>query len=356
MRAMRLDALGEWGSSAPPDLRLHTVPSPRPGVGEVLISVSVCGVCRTELDEIEGRTPPSALPRILGHQVVGRILEVGAEVDASWLGKRVGVAWIFSACGRCEWCQSGQENLCPYFVATGRDVDGGYAELMVAPAAFVHELPETIDEARLAPLLCAGAIGYRSLELTGLIERAARLEPKGQRLRLGLTGFGASAHLVLRMVAAAYPAIDVYVFARSSAEQSFARELGARFAGGSAERAPEALHAIIDTTPAHGPMLHALGNLAPGGRLVVNAISKQPGDLSAWQSFDFHRDLWLEREIKSVANVTRKDVRTFVDLAEAHRFLPEVTEYPLEEAPRALQELKTGPVRGAKVLRIRKSD
>lgn len=354
MRALRLHQLGVWDSPlrSTPDLRLETVPDPRPGPGELLIAVHACGVCRTELDEIEGRAPPSSLPRILGHQVVGRVVDRGAGVARPALGQRVGVAWIFDACGHCEWCREGRENLCPSFVATGRDVDGGYAELMVVPAAFAHELPANVDEARLAPLLCAGAIGYRSLRLTGLPERARELAAGAPPLRLGLTGFGASAHLVLRLVRAAHPGIEVYVFARSERQRAFARELGAVWTGATEDRAPTPLHAIIDTTPAHQPILEALRNLAPGGRLVINAISKQTDDLGAWQSFDFHRDLWLEREIRSVANVTREDVRELVALASQLRFLPEVTEYPLAEAPRALQELKSGHVRGAKVLRM----
>lgn len=311
------------------------------------MEVSVCGVCRTELDEAEGRAPPSALPRILGHQVVGTVVECGVAADAHLLGRRVGVGWIFSACGVCEWCAVGQENLCPEFRATGRDVEGGYAEFMVAPADFVHELPDDIDDERVAPLLCAGAIGYRSLRLTGLLDG-----PPARR-RLGLTGFGASAHLVLRLVRAAFPHLDVFVFARSEAERSFARELGAVWTGDTTSRAPERLHAIIDTTPAHTPVLEALRNLAPGGRLVINAISKESADLGSWLDFDYHRDLWEEREIKSVANVTRRDVRDFLELAARGQLLPEVTVYPLAEAGRALSELKAGQVRGAKVLRVK---
>lgn len=360
MRAMRLHALGSWDAeleSAPspttpaPVLRLDEVPVPRPSPGEVLLEVRACGVCRTELDEAEGRAPPSALPRTLGHQVVGRVVEVGRDVEPTWVGRRVGVGWIFGACGACEWCVAGYENLCPEFRATGRDAEGGYAEFMVAPAAFVHELPDTLTDTEVAPLLCAGAIGFRSLRLTGLIEPPASGQTR-RATRLGLMGFGASAHLVLRMIRTAFPEIDVYVFARNDGERVFARELGAVWAGDIAEPAPEALHAVIDTTPAHGPLLESLRKLAPGGRLVVNAISKEARDLSRWLDFDFHRDLWLEREVKSVANVTRKDVRDFLALAASARFLPEVTEYPLEEAERALLELKRGQVRGAKVLRI----
>lgn len=347
MRVLRLHALGTWGGATPPDLRLEQVDDPRAEAGQVLIAVNVCGVCRTELDEIEGRAAPSALPRILGHQVVGRVVERGAGVTTPKIGQRVGVAWIFSACGTCEWCLTDQENLCPHFVGTGRDVDGGYGELLAVPAAFVHELPEDIDDARLAPLLCAGAIGYRSLRLTGLLERLSKTT-----LRLGLTGFGASAHLVLRMVEATMPGLEVFVFARSATEREFARELGAVWAGDTSERAPAPLHAIIDTTPAHLPILEGLRNLAPGGRLVINAISKQTDDRNVWETFDYHRDLWMEREIKSVTNVTRRDVRDFVALAQKARLLPEVTEYPLEDAPRALEELKLGRIRGAKVLRI----
>lgn len=319
------------------------VPIPVPGEGEVLIQVSVCGVCHTELDEIEGRTPPDQFPRIPGHQVVGRVVACGRTVTEPQPGDRVGVAWIYSACGCCEYCLSGRENLCPQFRATGRDANGGYAEYMVAPAAFVYPLPDTLSDEEIAPLLCAGAIGYRSLNLTGLVN--------GQRL--GLFGFGASAHLLLRLVQSTYPQTGVYVFARSEKEQAFALELGAAWAGGTQATPPQLLHAAIDSTPAWLPVVSALRVLLPGGRLVINAIRKESQDQNQLLELDYPMHVWMEKEIKSVANVARRDVQAFLALAAQIHLHPEVVGYPLEEANRALLSIKKGHIRGANVLRIR---
>ena len=315
---------------------------PDPGDHEILIRVTACGVCHTELDEIEGRTPPPVLPVIPGHQVVGRVERRGRAARAFKPDDRVGVAWIYSACGSCVFCRSGRENLCPDFRATGRDADGGYAEYMAVPEAFAHHLPAALSDLETAPLLCAGAVGYRALRQAGL--------PEGGRL--GMIGFGASAHLVLKMVRGVHPLSPVFVFARSTGERAFARELGADWAGVPEETPPEKLDAIIDTTPVWTPVVGALKNLAPGGRLVINAIRKEETDKSAWLGLDYARDLWMEKEIKSVANVTRADVREFLDAAERIGLRPEVEIYPLEEATRALIDLKMRRIRGAKVLKI----
>jgi propanol-preferring alcohol dehydrogenase len=284
----------------------------------------------------------SKAARVLGHQVVGRIQALGDGVAGWSVGDRVGVAWIFSACGSCSQCRSGQENLCSMFQATGRDQFGGYAELMTAPAAFVHRIPQEIADEEAAPLLCAGAIGYRSLRLTNLTD--------GQSL--GLTGFGASAHLVLKMVRQKMPRSNVYVFARSERERTFALELGAVWAGDTGDAAPVPLDAIIDTTPAWLPIVKGLENLAPGGRLVVNAIRKEARDLAELLQLDYPRHLWLEKEIKSVANVTRQDVREFLALAAQASLKPQTRLFPLTDANQALVELKTQGVVGAKVLLV----
>lgn len=341
MRAMLLRDLGPVGEGGPA-LEAVDYPEPVPGPGQVLIAVTACGVCHTELDEIEGRTPPALLPMIPGHQVIGRIESMGDDVSGLRVGARVGVAWIFSADGQCAHCRSGQENLCPQFRATGRDAHGGYAQRMVAPAAFVHPIPEAFSDAEAAPLLCAGAVGFRSLRLTRLADGD----------RLGLTGFGASAHLVLKLVRHQFPRTSVFVFARSPEERRFARELGAVWVGDTTDRAPESLHAIIDTTPAWTPVVSALANLEPGGRLVINAIRKEGNDKQALLTLDYAQHLWMEREIKTVANVSRSDVREFLRLAEVVPLRPEVQEYALEDANRALWELKARKIRGAKVLRI----
>lgn len=342
MKAMLLEALGAMSPTAAP-LRFAEIPPPLPGPTEVLIRVSVCGVCHTELDEIEGRTPPPALPVIPGHQVIGVVESKGAQVSSIKTGVRVGVAWIGGACGVCPRCAAGMENLCDDFRATGRDRNGGYAAFMTADAGFVHPVPDTIADAEAAPLLCAGAIGFRALRLSGLQDG----EP------LGLAGFGASGHLVLKMVRHTHPSSEVCVFSRSEEEQTFARQLGAAWAGNFGDRPPMLLRSVIDTTPAWSPILHSLDVLAPGGRLVVNAIRKEDRDRNALLGLDYSRHLWKEKQITSVANLTRRDVREFLDLAAMIRLRPEVQEYPLEEANRALQELVDRKIRGAKVLRIR---
>jgi propanol-preferring alcohol dehydrogenase len=341
MRAMILRSLASLEENPEP-LELAERPVPEPGEGEVRIRVSACGVCHTELDEIEGRMPPPRLPVVPGHQVVGRVDALGTGVTGVREGDRVGVAWIYSACGRCRYCREGNENLCPYFRATGRDADGGYAEFMTAPASFVHPIPGAFSDVEAAPLLCAGAIGWRSLRLTGLEDGES----------LGLTGFGASAHLVLKMVRHRYPNTRVHVFARSEGEREFARELGAAWAGDSAEEPPEKLAAVIDTTPAWQPVVEALKHLEPEGRLVINAIRKEERDKSALLALDYPAHLWMEKEIKSVANVARDDVRSFLAEAAEIPIHPEVQEFPLEAANQALRELKQRKIRGAKVLRI----
>ncbi len=326
----------------PAPLVLAEMPEPAPGRGELLIEVSACGVCHTELDEIEGRTPPPAFPVILGHQVIGKVAALGPDAGRFRTGERVGVGWIHSVCGVCDACLSGNENVCERFRATGRDVNGGYAEFMTVPEAFAHPIPEIFSDAEAAPLLCAGAIGYRSLRLANLRD--------GQNL--GLTGFGASAHLVLKMVRHQFPRVKTHVFARSERERLFARELGAAWTGTIEETPPGKLQAIIDTTPAWRPVVEALRNLAPGGRLVINAIRKEEKDKAELLRLDYPEHLWLEKEIKSVANVARRDILEFLALAETIPIRPDVEEVPLAEANRALAELKAGKIRGAKVLQM----
>jgi propanol-preferring alcohol dehydrogenase len=339
MKAMVLERITNLTENRTP-LSFQEVPKPRPGKNEVLLKVSACGVCHTELDEIEGRTAPPVFPVILGHQVIGTIEERAENVRDWNIGDRVGVAWIFSSCGVCEYCLQGEENLCTEFKGTGRDVDGGYAEYMVAPESSVYAIPVILPSIEAAPLLCAGAIGYRSLKLANM--------ENGKRL--GLSGFGASAHLVLKLVQHLYPRSEVYVFARSKAEQQFALELGASWAGDFETPPPELLHSIIDTTPIWSPVVSSLQHLRRGGRLVINAIRKEDIDKSALATIDYATSLWMEKEIKSVANVTRQDVRTFLEIAGSVPIKPEVQEYRLEDANLALMELKERKIRGAKVL------
>ena len=323
-------------------LKITELSEPVMGEGDILVKISVCGVCHTELDEIEGRTPPSRLPAILGHQAVGIVAKRGTLAQKFSIGDRVGIGWINSACGYCPACLAGNENLCADFKATGRDAQGGYAEYLAVAESFAFAIPKVFSDVQAAPLLCAGAIGYRSLRLTNLMD--------GQRL--GLAGFGASAHLVLKMVRYRYPHTEIFVFARNKNEQNFARELGAVWAGDISAESPKKLNAIIDTTPVWKTIVEALKNLDPAGRLVINAIRKEDSDKNYLLKLDYGDHLWMEKEIKSVANVSRRDIEDFLTLAAQIPIIPEVEEYPLNEANRALIELKEGKIRGAKVLRI----
>jgi len=335
MRAMVINRIVDLAEEEAP-LDLVERPNPDPGRGEVRIKVSACGVCHTELDEIEGRTAPPRLPVVPGHEVVGRVDRVGDGTTRFVIGDRVGVGWIHSSSG------SNDENLSPRFRATGRDVDGGYAEYMTVPETYAYRIPEVFSDAQAAPLLCAGGVGYRSLRLAGI--------ENGQSL--GLTGFGGSAHIVLQLARHLYPSSKVFVFARDRQARAFALELGAVWAGNTMDRPPEPLHAIIDTTPAWKPVVEALVNLRPGGRLVINAIRKEDGDKDHLLRLTYRDHLWLEKEIKSVANVTHWDIAEFLPIAAQIPLRPRVQTYRLEEANRALLELKRGPVRGAKVLLI----
>lgn len=341
MKAMLLNKLCAIADNPNP-LELVDVPDPVPRNNEILIKISTCGVCHTELDEIEGRTPPPKLPVILGHQIVGRVEQTGNAAAKFSRGDRVGIAWIHSACGNCRYCRRGSENLCDHFEATGRDVHGGYAQYTTVHEDFAYKIPDAFTELQAAPLLCAGAIGYRSLRLSGLEDHQ----------NLGLTGFGASAHLVLKMVRHKYPNTNVYVFARSAKERDFARQLGAIWSGDTGSQPPEKLDCIIDTTPAWEPIVKALACLKPEGRLVINAIRKEESDKKALLTVDYPHHLWLEKEIKSVANVARADVIEFLQLAAEIPLKPEVQEFELKDANRALVELKERKIRGAKVLKI----
>jgi propanol-preferring alcohol dehydrogenase len=279
----------------------------------------------------------------LGHQVVGLVDKAGAQTGRFEIGSRVGVAWIYDACGKCDNCLSGRENLCIAFKGTGRDANGGYAEYMVVNEKFAYRIPEVFTDVQAAPLLCAGAIGYRSLNLTGLMD--------GQTL--GLSGFGASGHLVLKMAMHLYPASKIIVFARDKVEQEFARLLGAYWAGDFKETPPIQSKAIIDTTPVWNTIIRSLSNLQRGGRLVINAIRKENIDKESLQTINYEEHLWMEKEIKSVANIVRQDVEQFLELAANIPIIPEVETYAFEKANEAIIDLKQKHVKGAKVLIMR---
>ncbi len=336
MKAMVLEELAAISRDRPA-LSFKEWPEPAVGPGEILIEIAACGVCHTELDEIEGRTAPPQLPVIPGHEIIGHVAYCGPSTQRFSAGDRVGVGWIHHSDGASD------ENLSPNFRATGRDVHGGYAEFMTVPETYAYPIPAAFADAEAAPLLCAGGVGYRALMLTSIQD--------GQRL--GLTGFGGSAHLVLQLTRHLYPKSPIAVFARDEAGRDFAHSLGATWTGAIEERVPEPLDAIIDTTPAWKPVVHAMANLKPGGKLVINAIRKEDRDKQELLGLSYHDHLWMEKEIKTVANVTHHDLAAFLPLAAAAGIKPEVQVYPLKDANRALADLKFEPVRGAKVLEIR---
>jgi propanol-preferring alcohol dehydrogenase len=316
-------------------LKMEEIPDPVPGLKQILVRISACGICHTELDEIEGRLPPR-LPIVLGHQIVGRVEGLGPGATKFALEDRVGIAWIHSACGKCDFCKGGNENLCAEFRGTGCHADGGYAQFTVVSEDFAYFIPKRFSDARATPLLCAGAIGYRDLTLTGI--------KKDQTL--GLFGFGASAHIVIQL--AKHRGCNVFVFTRGQEHRNLAKELGASWAGGPEDDPPSKLQCAIDFTPVGETVLHALRVLEKGGRLVLAVIRKR----NPIPPLDYAQLLWDEKEIKSVANVTRKDVQEFLSLADAIPIIPEVQEFEFEEANQALLLLKQGRIQGAGALRI----
>ncbi len=329
---MRAQVLRRAGPASGNPLDAEELDDPRPGPGEVLLQVSACGVCRTDLQLAEGDLEAHRLPIIPGHQVVGVVRELGAGVREPQVGTRVGVTWLAGTCGDCRFCTSGRENLCEHAVFTGWDRDGGYAELLTARADMAHPLPEGPDAESLAPLLCAGVIGYRSLLVAGV-------QP-GQKI--GLFGFGASASIVIQV--AVHWGCEVFVCTRSERERAAARELGAVWAGAFDERPPAALDAAITTAPVGEAIVLALSALDRGGVAAVNAIH-----LDRVPEFPYEL-LWWERQVRSVANVTRSDVRELLELAVR---IPIVTRHeprPLAEANRALADLAGGAVDGSVVL------
>ncbi len=316
-------------------LRLEDVPIPQPGAGQVLLRVHVCGVCHTDLHTVEGDITPPRYPITPGHQVVATVAALGEGVEETWLGKRVGVPWFYSACGECEYCRRGEENLCPQARFTGFHVDGGYAEYMLAEARYLLPMPESIPHEQAAPLLCAGIIGYRSL-------RKADLQP-GERL--GLFGFGASAHLAIQV--ARYWDCEVYVFTRSPAHRQHALALGAAWAGGAEDAAPKPLDRAVIFAPAGGIVPLALEKLRPGGTLAINAIHMTPIPEMPY------RLIYGERTLRSVANATYRDGVEFLQLAAEIPVRATTQLYALEDAPQALLDVKHSRINGEAVLLVR---
>lgn len=309
-------------------------PDPSPGPGEVLVRVKVCGVCRTDLHVIEGELPPKKSPVIPGHQVVGVIEQSGPEVERFAAGARVGIAWLHKTDGTCEYCRRGEENLCDEPLFTGYSVNGGYAEYMVAPEAFIYALPNGFPDEQAAPLLCAGIIGYRCLKLVGAV--------RGEKL--GFYGFGAAAHMAIQV--ARHWGVDVYAATRDVRHQKLAMELGAKWAGGTLDAPPVKLDAAIVFAPAGEIVPAALQVLRKGGRLILGGIHMSPIPSFAYDL------LYQERMIRSVANNTRRDGEEFLSLAAEVPIHTKVQVYPLAEANRALNALKNDEISGAAVLRV----
>ncbi len=324
-------------------LELVDLPVPKPGPKDIVIKVSACGVCRTELDQIEGRILPPKLPIILGHQPVGAVANLGTSTTRFRIGDRAGATWIYSSCGKCKFCQSGEENLCEQFQGTGCHANGGYAEYIVIPEDYAQIIPDKlIDFTYVAPLMCSGVIGYRSLKLTGMEDGKT----------LGLYGFGSAHHLVIQMANYLFPGSKKFVITRNPAQKQLAKNLGADWVGGIEEKTPEKLDCAIDSTPVWKPTIFALENLEKGGRLVINLIRKEETDKEFLLKLDYPKHLWLEKEIKTVANVTRRDGEEFLALAAQAQIKPQIKSFKLEESNKALIELKSGRSPGSKVLRI----
>jgi propanol-preferring alcohol dehydrogenase len=332
VKAMLLEFPGPVASSP---LKPVDLPPPVPGPGQIVIQVSHCGVCHTDLHTVEGELPLERLPVIPGHQVVGQVVDQGPGVLQFQPGDRVGLAWLFKTCGDCRFCLGGQENLCESAEFTGLHRDGGFAEQVVAEADFVYPLPGDFPGESAAPLLCAGIIGYRALRLSDL-------KPGG---RLGLYGFGASAHIAIQI--ARHWGCEVLVFTRSPGHQKLARELGAAWAGQAQDTPPTKLDAAIIFAPAGELVPEALRVLERGGTLALAGIH-----MSAIPSLEYNRHLYFEKTVRSVTASTRQDGRELLELTAQIPIRPQVQLFPLAEANQALKLLKAGGIDGAAVLVI----
>jgi propanol-preferring alcohol dehydrogenase len=319
-------------------LKMVDLPVPAPEDNQILVKVSVCGVCHTDLDEAEGRLPPSKLPIVLGHQVVGTVAEKGKNVSKFRTGDRVGVTWLYWACDSCDFCRTGRENLCLNAKWTGKDADGGYAEFMVVGEDFAYPLPERFSDSEAAPLLCAGVIGYRTLRLAEITD--------GEKI--GLFGFGACAHIVIQIIRHKFPNCRVYAFTKAEHHAKLAENLGAVWMGRSTDVPPEKLNKVMDFTPAGECIRDALAVLDRGGRLVINAIRKE----TPVPPLEYAEYLWLEKELKSVANVTRADAEQFLPLAAEIPIVPTIEEFPLADANEALIRMKHSKLKAAAVLKV----
>ncbi|MHC5061382.1 MAG: zinc-dependent alcohol dehydrogenase family protein [Planctomycetota bacterium] len=319
-------------------LTMTDLAEPVPGNNEVLLKIRTCGVCHTELDEIEGRLKPPALPIVPGHQIVGEVVEKGPDTTSLDIGQRVGVTWLNSACGNCRFCRAGRENLCDRAKWTGLDVNGGYAQFTTIPEPFAHPIPNSFSDAQAAPLLCAGVIGYRAIRLADITDGDV----------VGLYGFGASAHIVIQILRHTHPKSSVFVFTRSSIHRNLATQLGAEWAGAPSDHPPARLNKAIDFTPVGETVLSALSASDKGATIVINAIRKR----TPIPKLNYTEHLWHERKIMSVANVTAQDAKNFLPLAARIPILPHVQEFELAQANDVLIDLKNAQLNPAAVLKI----
>jgi len=319
-------------------LKPANLPEPKPEQNQILIKVSVCGACHTDLDEAEGRLTPTISPIVPGHQVVGYVAEKGKDVTKFNIGDRVGVTWLYWACGECSFCKSGQENLCNNAKWTGKDAHGGYAEFMTIGQNFAYRIPDTFSDAQAAPLLCAGVIGYRTFKLADV--------KQGQIT--GLFGFGASAHIVIQIIKHKFPDNPVFVFTKTDEHAELAKSLGAEWTGKSTDVPPQKITKAMDFTPVGECTRDALNVLDKRGRLVINAIRKE----TPIPPLDYAKYLWHEKEIKSVANVTKQDAEEFLPLAAKIPISVTIEQFPLNEANEVLIKIKHSRVRAAAVLNI----
>lgn len=312
------------------------LPVPKPKGSQILVKVSVCGLCHTDLDEIEGRLAVNHLPIIPGHQIVGTVAGKGPAATRHALGSRVGITWLHSSCTQCDFCRTGRENLCEQARWTGKDVDGGYAEYTIVGQDYAFPIPPTFSDAQAAPLLCAGVIGYRSIRLSEIMD--------GQTV--GLFGFGASAHIVIQVIRSQFPNSKVFVVTRGDHHKDLAIRLGAAWTGSPGERPPARLDRAIDFTPVGEAVREALSYLEKGGRLVINAIRKT----TPVPELAYHESLWDEKEVKSVANVTRRDAEEFLPLAAQIPIASAVCQFDPRQVNEALGLLKQGRIKAAAVI------
>ena len=322
-------------------LSLIDLPTPKPQANQILVKVCVCGACRTDLDLAEGRIKVNKYPRVLGHQVVGIVADKGRAVKKFKTNDRVGITWLYKSCRKCSFCTSGRENLCENALWTGKDVDGGYAEFMAIDEDFAHLLPKEFSDSQAAPLLCAGVIGYRTIRLADIKDGES----------IGIFGFGTSAHIVIQIIKFKFPNCPVYVFTKQAEHRELAKKLGAVWTGASGDDPGIRLNKILDFTSAGVCVKDALAVLEKGGWLVINAIRKET-DIP---SMDYAKHFWLEKQIISVANVTRKDAEEFLPLAAKIPIAPVVELFPLEQANEVLMKIKNSQLKAAAVLMINAS-